>query len=89
LAHSRSNGLVEALYFPGPARRVGRRDDVTDAALDEQRAQLAVVGVGPGAVGHQAAGVDATRGKPGQGAAGEGGDGVGAFVAQQFAVGHA
>ena len=58
-------------------------------ALGEQFAQRAVVGVAPGAVGHQPPGGDAVLGEPGQRALDERGDGVGAFVGEQLAVGQA
>jgi hypothetical protein len=81
------HGLVKALDLAVPAWGVGGRDDVPDAVLREHLARRAVVGVGPGAVGHQPPGGDAVAGKPGKRALHEGGDGRGALVGQQLAVG--
>src|SRR5512133_2303174 len=63
--------LVEALHLPVPARCVGRRDDVADAALGEQFAQTAIAGIAPGAVSHDSARADAVAGERGQGELGE------------------
>ena len=60
---------------------------MADSAVGEELAQCAVVGVRPGAVGHDPADIDAAVGKVGQGALKERDDGVGLLVAQELAVG--
>src|SRR3954469_8556913 len=52
--------------------RVGRGDDVADAAFGQEVAQAAVAGLAPGAVGHHPASGDAVAGKPRQGTLDEG-----------------
>jgi len=84
-----AHGLVEALDFAVDLGASGWDQQMADAVLGEESAQGAVLGIRPGVVGHDPAGVDAEAGVPGQRSHDKAGDGVGALVGVQLGVGDA